>query len=173
MAVILPFPMALPWPERTTDLSASERLVLHACRDWLVAVRADADPAAALRPPLAMHGIPDAALSVDALLGVVARAARRPIDLRCPRCEKLSEDEARLLHAAALAQRGQPEMAEDILRALLTDVGASFALGPLSGLGVLLGTAGLRLRARRLPEASGGTTAERFEAWSPPDGPLH
>jgi hypothetical protein len=76
----------------------------------------------------------DAAFSVDQLMAVVARTARRPVAIHCPRCPYLSIDEKHLLHAANLPQSGKSELAE---RALLSAHGAEFALGPLEGLGEL------------------------------------
>lgn len=174
MAMILPFPATAAWPERTAALAPAERGVLRALRLWVAAFRCGADP----RPELAVAaealGAPaDAALSVDALLAVAARTARRPLDLRCPDCPALSGDEARLLHACALAQRGEPEEAEGALRPLLTEIGASFAVGPLEGLGALLSTAGRRLPLRRAPAAAEADARNRLEAWAPPAGPRH
>lgn len=174
MAVILPFPAAAPWPGETAALAPVERGVLRALRLWVAAFRRGADPRPELAAAAAAFGAPaDVALSVDALLAVAARSARRPLDVRCPNCPALSADEASLLHAAALAQRGEAEAAEDALRPLLTDIGASFAFGPLEGLGALLAVVGLRLPLRRAPAAAGAEARNRIEAWAPPAGPLH
>ena len=170
MAVILPFPnAAASWPSEAASLPPAERLVLGGLRRWVAAFRRGADP----RPELAMvmeeaGGPRRAAVSVDALLCVAARSARRLLDVRCPACPAVSLDEARLLHAARLAQRGEPEEAEAALRPLLTDAGASFAVGPLEGLGELLAGAGLRLRSRRLPDEHVDGAHSGFEAWAPP-----
>jgi hypothetical protein len=99
-------------------------------------------------------GVHDAAFSVDRLMAVFVRTARRPIAVRCPRCPGLSEDERHLLHAASLVQAGDRKMAERALRtALLSAQGAEFALGPLQGLGDLFAEAKLLFRRRRPPAA--------------------
>lgn len=104
---------------------------------------------------------------------VIARTARRQIDVGCPRCSHLTRDECRLLHAASLAQSGETVRAEATLRAgMLSASGAEFALGPLEGLGDLFAGAGLVLRRRSLPdelESSGGNVA----AWMPIPATLH
>jgi hypothetical protein len=174
MAVILPFPATAPWPEGAAALTPVERGVLRALRLWVAAFRRGADPRPELAAAVQALGAPaDAALSVDALLAVAARTARRPLDLHCPDCPALSGDEARLLHACALAQRGESEEAEGALRPLLTDVGATFAVGPLEGLGALLAAAGRRLPLRRAPATAEADARSRIEAWAPPAGPLH
>lgn len=173
MGQILAF-APLPYPAETAGLAPAERAVLLALRLWVAAFRYGADPGPDLLAAMATHGAPpDAALSVDALLAIAARTARRPLDLRCPACLELSVDEARLLHAATLAQRGEGTTAEEALRALLTDAGACFALGPLEGLGELFAATGLRLRPRRPPGAVDRDAPDGIEAWAPPLGPQH
>jgi hypothetical protein len=64
-------------------------------------------------------------------MSVVARSARQPIAIHCPRCPHVSDDEKTLLHAASLAQAGDAQRVEKALRtALLSAQGAEFALGP-------------------------------------------
>jgi hypothetical protein len=65
----------------------------------------------------------------------------------------LSLDEQYLLVAASLAQTGAAKLAERTLHtALLSALGATFALGPLEGLGELFSRARLLL-SRRTPPA--------------------
>ena len=120
-----------------------------------------------------VHPVHGAAGVVVLATGVGGVGAGRPFDLRCPACPRLSDDEATLLHAAALAQRGDTEGAESALRPLLSDAGASFAVGPLEGLGTLLGAARQRLPLRFPPTAAEANARSRIEAWAPPAGPLH
>ncbi|MBL6454854.1 hypothetical protein JMJ55_05935 [Belnapia sp. T6] len=137
------------YPQATADLWPSEDLALSAMRDWLEAVRQGEDPLVRLGRLMAGPGIPDAALSVDHLLRVIARTARWRVDIRCARCPYLSRDEQRLLCAAALAQAGQPMRARVTLQSgLLRRQGAEFALASLEGLGRLMRSAGLILPRR-------------------------
>jgi hypothetical protein len=136
-------------------------------RWWLRAFHLNEDPLPRLRQGLLAAGVRDAALSIDAFMSVVRQSARRPLALHSPRCRQLGGDEKCLLHAAALAQAGDSELAERVLRtALLSAQGAEFALGPLEGLGRLLAGARLRLR-RRLPPDQDATRSSGIGSWSP------
>ena len=88
-------------------------------------------------------GTCDAAFTVDALMAIIARTGRQPIDIHCPRCPHVSGDERLLLHAASLTQAGHSHLAEKALcTALLSAQGAEFALSPLQGLGKLFADTG-------------------------------
>ena len=85
-------------------------------------------------------------------MAVIARTARRPVAIHCPRCPHLSRDETSVLYAASLVQAGERRTAERALRtALLSAPGAEFALGPLEGLGELFTQARLLFRRRQVP----------------------
>ncbi len=89
-----------PWTRAETDgLPAAERLLLDAIRAW----RAAAAPLPALRLLLAAEDAVAAALPLDALL----RSA--PIRACAPLCPGVNQDEAALMLACALAQRGRAE----------------------------------------------------------------
>jgi hypothetical protein len=136
-------------PQAMAELWPSESLVLAGLRDWLEFMRQGEDPLPRLRRLLAGPGIPDAALSIDHLLRVIARTARWQVDIRHARCPYLSRDEQRLLCAAAEAQAGLSARARATLQAgLLPRQGAEFALGSLEGLGKLMRSAGLILPRR-------------------------
>jgi hypothetical protein len=100
-------------------------------------------------------GVVEAAASLDALLCATAQTAIRAIDVRCPRCARLSEDEVRLLYAAAAAQRRDFETARAHLQHWLSAPVADWALGPTCGLGALFKNAGLILPFRPEPEDLG------------------
>jgi hypothetical protein len=135
------------YPTTATALDAAEGLLLGAIRWWASAFRRAEDPLPHLLDVMDAAGVEEAALSVDGLMAVLARTARRPVDIHCPRCPDLSEDERRLLHAASLTQANEAALAERVLRtALLTAQGAECALVPLEGLGRILATAGLLFR---------------------------
>jgi hypothetical protein len=152
------------YPATTAALDVAERLLLSAIRWWVAAFRRAKDPLPQLCADMAAAGVEDAAFSVDALMSVMVRSARRTIDIHCPRCSSLSEDEQRLLHAAGLAQAGDSKLAARVLRtALLTAQGAEFALGPLEGFGGMLAVVGLFFR-RRPPLQD----RCNIESWAPP-----
>ena len=156
-----------PYPELSAKLDTAEAVVLIAVRWWVRAFRLNEDPLPRLRQGLLAAGVRDAALSVDTFMSVVRQSARRPIAVHSPRCPHLVGDEKCLLHAMALAQAGDSDLAERVLRtALLSAQGAEFALGPLDGLGRLLAGARLLLR-RRLPPDQGASGVSTVESWSP------
>ncbi|MFC7544313.1 hypothetical protein ACFQU2_39590 [Siccirubricoccus deserti] len=124
-----------------------------------------------LRQTMAMAGPTDAAASLDQFMCVIARTAQRQIEVHAPRCSCLSADELRLMHAARLAQGGETALAASRLGVdLLPAAAADFALGPLSGLGVLFRRAGLHFPHRAAPEAPPDRPADD---WTPPPSSLH
>jgi hypothetical protein len=144
-------PAAPPVPCSTLEPAASVGLI--GMRWWVSDRLAGDDPLPRLRLGMQAAGSPDAALSVDAFMGVLTRSARRQITVEQPRCPVLSADETALLAASALVQHGQPELAEKVLRnVLLSADGAVFAIGPLEGLGRLFAQARLYFRQRWRPE---------------------
>jgi hypothetical protein len=137
-------------------LDAAERVLLVAICWWVAAFRRAEDPLPQLCADMAAAGVDDAALSIDGLMSVLARTARRTIDIHRPRCPSLSEDEQHLLNTASLAQVGDADRAERVLRtALLTAQGAELALVPIEGLGHVFAMAGLFFRRRRRPQDRG------------------
>ena len=131
-------------PAAVTDLDHAETLLLAALRSWVVAYRSGVDPLPHLCEAMDRAGAHDAAFSIDQLMAVVARTARQPIAIHCPRCPQLSEDEKRLLHGAGLVQAGRSSLAERTLRTVLLSAGrAEFIIGPLEGLAELFREAGL------------------------------
>ncbi|MDR3535658.1 MAG: hypothetical protein P4L71_04080 [Acetobacteraceae bacterium] len=168
MGQIIHFPLPAPdYPARATDLDRVESILLIAIRWWVAATRAAEDPLPRLCQGLDMAGAHDAAFSIDALMAVVARTARRMLVVHCPRCPHLSDDETQLLHAASLAQDGDGPAAERALRqALLSAQGAEFALGPLEGLSTLFTEASLLLLRRR-PRPADPSRIPWAESWHP------
>jgi hypothetical protein len=168
MGQIIAFPSPpTPYPDLAADLDKGEALLLIAIRWWGESFREGEDPIPCLLQGLETAGTADAAFSIDGLMSIVARVARRPVDIRCPRCPRLSDDEKNLLRAAGLAQNGDRDMAEKILRtSLLSAQAAEFALGPLEGLGELFAKARLFLSRRRFPGDDQAPDDSR-ESWSP------
>jgi hypothetical protein len=153
MGQIIRLPFRVPaYPDAATDLNKAERLLLTAVRWWVKDRRSGQDALTRLKDRMGRAeakdaALSDAALSIDSLMTIVSRCMRRPIDMHCPACGKVSEDEKQLLAAAALAQAGQAQMATRVLRTtLLSAQGTEFALGPLEGLGALFARARLILR---------------------------
>ena len=169
MGQIITFPSPpTSYPDLAADLDKGESVLLIAIRWWGESFREGEDPIPCLLQGLETAGTADAAFSIDGLMSIVARVARRPVDIRCPRCPRLSDDEKHLLRAASLAQNGDRDMAEKVLRTtLLSPQAAEFALGPLEGLGELFAKARLFLSRRGLPADEEEATDDGRESWSP------
>jgi hypothetical protein len=173
MGQVIAFPVQpTPYPDLAAELDRAECILLIAIRSWVECYRTGDDPIPRLCQGLEIAGAPDASFSVDGLMTVVARVVTRPVDINCPRCPNLSLDEKHLLRAASLAQSGERELAEKVLRTtLLSAQGADFAIAPLEGLGELFAQAKLFLTQRRLPIGDQEPNDDR-ESWSP-SGSLH
>jgi len=162
-------PGALPgYPTAAEALDSAECVFLIALRWWVAEVKQGIDPLPRLHQGLSAAGAPDAAYSMDQFMRVIARTARRPIDVGCPRCPHLTHDEQRLLHAASLAQAGETARVEEVLRtSMLSPSGAEFALGPLEGLGELFAGVDLIFRLRSLSDDHDPIGGD-VQAWMPP-----
>lgn len=142
------------YPANAEALERAEGVLLLAVRGWVYDVIRSVEPASRSREVMISAGAPDACMPLDLLMRVMARTAVRPLEVHRPWCPCLASDERRFLHAARLAQGGEGWMAEQALRAgMLSDEGASFALGPLCALGGVFAEAGLVLAPRAPPYA--------------------
>jgi hypothetical protein len=107
---------------------------------------------AQLEPVFRRFGVGAAAASLDARLCATAQTATQALEVRCPRCPNLCDDEVYLLHAAAAAQHGDLAFACTRLQRWLPAAVAAWALGPVCGLGRLFAGAGLILPLRSTPD---------------------
>ena len=160
MGQVIPLPLP---PAAHLDTAAAlgpaECTLLIGIRWWVADFRQHDDPLPRLCQAMGTAGAHDAAFSVDQLMAVFIRAARRPMAIHCPRCPSLSEDEKHWLRAASLVQAGETKLAERALRtALLSAHGAEFALGPLQGVGELFAEARLFFRRWNWSATSQGST---------------
>lgn len=131
------------WPWAGTaadDLQPQERLLLDAIRAWHAAARAGTPPLPPAAMILATEDAAAAAPPLDALL----RAA--PVAASCPLCPKVAPQEAALLLACALAQRGARSEALAALLRLLPLPSAYAAMPAAIHLGCAFRRAGLLLR---------------------------
>lgn len=172
MGQIIQLPLAAaPYPSRSSALGTAECVLLIAVRWWVACYRKGEDPIPRLEQGLEIAGCRDAASAVDGLMATVARTARRQLSIHCPRCPGLSMDEAQLLHAVNLTQVGEPPAAEAFLReAMLSAMGAEFAVGHLEGIAELFAQMRLVFRPRQPPSADQVAHAP-VEAWTPSVSP--
>ena len=153
MGQLIYLPVRPPaYPDRSSDLDTAECVLLIAIRWWVADRKAGVDPLPRLCQALGNAGATDSAFSVDRLMETVARHARRPIEIHCPRCPALSDDEKHLLHIASLAQLGDRGLAERTLRmTLVTERGAEFSVLFLEDLGEMFAEVGLFFHRRSPP----------------------
>lgn len=134
-----------PWAEAPADdLPDPERLLLEGCRLWAAALRDGRSAWLALRPPFLAE---DAAAAVDPCDTLLRQAATlRPMRFGCPLCFRVTEDEATLLMACALTQRGARREGFALFLRWLPPGGAHAAMPAAIHLGAALRAAGLVLR---------------------------
>ena len=130
-----------PWAGvAADDLPPQEKFLLDAIRAWHGAARSGHPPLPAAAMILATEDAGTAAPPLDALL----RAA--PIAAGCPFCQQVTSQEAALLLACALAQRGARSEALAALLRLLPLQAAYAAMPAAIHLGCAFRRAGLLLR---------------------------
>jgi hypothetical protein len=131
------------WPWAGTaadDLPTQERLLLDGIRAWHGAAAAGRPPLPAVAMILATENAGSAAPPLDTLL----RAA--PIAAGCPFCQQVATQEAALLLACALAQRGPRSEALAALLRLMPLQAAYSTMPAAIQLGRALRRAGVLLR---------------------------
>jgi hypothetical protein len=132
-------------PGFTTQLGRPDRLMLWAMRVWVIGLKQRVDVAEPMRTAFDLFGIAPAAELVDALMSIVACGATRVLDIECVCHKAVSEDERRLLAAAALHQNGGSFEASFILRSMLSATASRAAAELLDRLSEALRAKSLRL----------------------------
>lgn len=143
-----PAEQAQPHARDLSFLSAGEQMIVAGIRLWVHVLKRKGDPLAALRTHFEFHCIPDAAMSLHALLDHSRLSATRSIDVRCPKCPGLSPDEARMLHALALLQRDNRAAASAELSSWLPPPVVRLTLFSVDGLARAMTAAHTRLPLR-------------------------
>jgi hypothetical protein len=159
-------PTASPDVDSFEALEIPERLLIWGARTWVFCSRTQDSAVAQLEPVFRRFGVVAAAASLDAWLCATAQTATHALEVRCPRCPNLSDDEVYLLQAAAAAQHGDFASARTQLARWLPAAVADWALGPVGGLAKIFKNAGLIMPLRsisddardRMTEAGGRET---------------
>ncbi len=144
----LPAERAQPHARELSFLSAGEQTIIAGIRLWVHVLKRQGDAMAALRTHFEFHCIPDAAVSLHAVLDHSRLSATRSIDVRCPKCPGLSPDEARILHSVALLQRDDRAAASAELSSWLPPPVVRLTLFAVDGLAQALAAAHTRLPLR-------------------------
>lgn len=130
-----------PWTDTATeDLPPPEALVLEGMRRWARAVRNDQAPQPTMTPPFVAEDVPEASVILDNLLRVANN--ERCLSIAEETHPTLEGDEAALVLACALAQRGSRPQALAAFCRLLPPLSAYAALGHAVLLGSRLRRAG-------------------------------
>ncbi|WP_395676941.1 hypothetical protein [Inquilinus sp.] len=116
--------------EGAPQLTRAETLVLWAIRAWVAGHRHGIPVQANLRTAFRNEGAPAAAEAVDDLMGFIANGAGRTIQVNCPRCRQVTEDERLMLDIVALHQQGETLWVPFLARAILTPA-ATRLCGPI------------------------------------------
>ena len=119
------------YPEKApvTELRAAELFAVMALRFWAAGYRDPTDDFSQWQRGFAAAEISDdGVIAFNALFLVVASAARRPLDLRCSKCQSLGEDDAWFLQLLGLLQRDCVTGAELLLMVWLPPAAARTAL---------------------------------------------
>jgi hypothetical protein len=130
---------------RTDELTCSEQFVLWTARSWVAAFKHRQPVYPHLRQGFEVAGIPDGLFALDELMGLLASAARRPLDFRCVKCRKIGADEALLLRCLAAGQSGRAPEIDRVLMDWLPPAAARMALRPVMILAMLLDSIGMRV----------------------------
>lgn len=138
----------LPSVERSTALTPDETLVLQGIRIWVTCAKENRCGGHDLLEYLSAHGAANAAPSLHGLLYNSSVAATRPLDVRCRRCQHLSPDEARMIHAVACAQRHLRASAFELLSGWLPPAAVRLTIDAVMCAGIELAGAAVVLPLR-------------------------
>jgi len=126
-------------------LARVDQLLLWGMRAWVMAMQQRVDVVAPLQAAFARFQITQAAELLDALMCVVACGASRVLTIECVCCASVSDDEQRLLAAAAACQCGQGLEATFVLRTILGPAACRDACEILHRLGSVMTSGGCEL----------------------------
>ncbi|MEX0582097.1 MAG: hypothetical protein WD185_00385 [Sneathiella sp.] len=120
-------------PNNLRDLFYPEQLTLWGMRFWSDGLQQNYSPYETLREAYTRAKCPEGLLSLDNFLSLVVAGHSRPVDIRCPCCDGISQDEWRLLQSLALAQSGSELHISDLISDFLQPATARIARNVVSG----------------------------------------
>jgi hypothetical protein len=103
----------------TSDLSASEALLVRAMRQWVAAMRGGRCPCAALGPTLAARRLGAMLADFNIAMMLLDREGHAKLQFRPVDCGRVGDDEALLLSLHSAAARGEEILVGRIAEALL------------------------------------------------------
>ena len=138
------------------------QFVIWATRVWVEAVKRRESPSPMLDQAFAAAGAAPALPHLHHLLRILATAAERSIDVRCPNCAHVSPDEAAMVQLIGAFQRGAPGEAAMLLSDWLPPAAVRLAIEQARAMALAFADAELDMAmAEELPVTgrSNGTTA--------------
>lgn len=104
------------WDSQVHKLPFAERLAIWAARVWVQAHCAGKTSCIRLDSLFQHAKLEDCIGPFYSLFMLMAHGARRKLNIQCPCCRKLSNDERLLLVLITAHQQGNPEVAEGVLK---------------------------------------------------------
>lgn len=139
---------ALMGRDEIDDLGFAERMAVWSIRIWWATARPDGGHRRLLTDAYEKLGAPAAATAIDRTMMLYRIGAGRRVIFGRPETRGLADDEKRLLHALACAQRGAWPAARPVLDAVLAPTTVRVAEAPLTRWAEILSNAGLHLPFR-------------------------
>jgi hypothetical protein len=115
-------------PREVASLDFPSQFLVWGIRCWVQAFKTKEEFHAVTQQAFTRFGLIGSAFALDGVMGTLAAAASRPIDVRCAKCRYLSPDEASLLDAVAAVQAEHFFLATIALRKLMPGTAARLAL---------------------------------------------
>lgn len=132
-------------------LDPASWLVLWGLRHWALCHRQEQSPWPMLNDLFGRNEVGAAAFSLNGLMQITALTTKRSLDVRCPACPKMSDDERLMLRAVCAAQNGDIGSARGILRDWLPETAVRMASHMIFGLADILAEAGFKLQPAAAP----------------------
>ena len=151
------------------ELSFGEQLFLWGIRIWVSGYRNDTNVHNMLRLAYTHAGVPKAHTELNTMMEVITTAAFGVMDVRCPSCTKVSDDELLLMSAIAAWQHGSSPHDGDIYLECWAKPTTLRILRPIARtLAIVLRDGGVLIRPRpwslNLPSPSRQNTRNRFQS---------
>jgi hypothetical protein len=128
-----------------TDLPFGGQLALWGVRLWVREMTDGTQDHATLRNGFELAGVPAAHTALDGLMTVIATTATGPIDIRCPDCRELSEDERLLMDVLAEQQAAEHSARHTLFAYRLPPAARRIGMDWAARLAAILGKAGLMI----------------------------
>ena len=139
-----------------SDLPFGEQFLIWALRHWVRAYMTKCDVQATLHRGFYLAGIVEAYPVMDELLSIIAVSARTRIDVGCPHCAGISDDEQLFIALIAALQRNDAATSRRLLGYWLDASGVRLAQPPATRLAQLMLLGRLALRPRTVLRSTGG-----------------